>query len=83
VSTANSSPVFKKLANFLVQIYVPVWFANETKTIVDDESTHMLHLVQLSRQLTEDVKAAFDPVIQRNAYFAHPENLLLEVIADE
>ena len=43
----------------------------------------MWQMIQFSRYLTDPLKKVIDPVIQRNAYFAHPENLLLCMIADE
>lgn len=35
-----------------------------------------------ARYLPEDIKVVLDLVIQRNAYFAHPENLLLSMMTD-
>jgi len=37
----------------------------------------------LSRYLTDELKEIIDPVIQRNGYFGHPENILLSMITDE
>ena len=34
-------------------------------------------------QLPNEVKVVIDPVIKRNGYVAHPENLLLAMVADE
>lgn len=44
---------------------------------------HVLKLIALSRCLSSDVKKIIDPVIKRNAFFAHPENLLLAMLYDE
>jgi hypothetical protein len=40
-------------------------------------------MINVSQYLSEELKAIIDPVIQRNAYFVHPENLLLSMITDE
>jgi len=40
-------------------------------------------MIQLTRQLPNEVKAVINPVIMRNSYVAHPENLLLAMVADE
>jgi len=42
-----------------------------------------MQMIQLSREFSDQVKRVIDPVIQRNAYFAHTENLLLAMIADK
>ena len=43
----------------------------------------MFKLIQTSRYLPEHLLEIIDPVIQRNAFFAHPENLLLAMAMDE
>lgn len=37
--------------------------------------------IHFTRYLSDPLKKVLDPVIQRHAYFAHPENLLLCMIA--
>ena len=39
--------------------------------------------VSLSTGRTEGSQLVIDPVIQRNAYFGHPENILLAMLTDE
>jgi len=60
-----------------------VWFSIKTKPSCKDGSRHLWLTVHLSRSLPDEVKAVIDPVIQRNGYFAHPENILLAMITDE
>jgi len=40
-------------------------------------------MIKNSRYQTDELKAIVDPVIQRNSYFAHPENLLLSMMTDD
>lgn len=40
-------------------------------------------MIYKSRIFDSAIKNIIDPVIQRNGYFAHPENILLAMIADE
>lgn len=47
-----------------------------------DGSRHLFKLIELTRYLSTTLKAVIDPVIQRNSYFAHPENLLLAMMTD-
>jgi len=83
VSTKNPSASLKMLVAFVVQVYAPVWFAVKSKPSCKDGARHVWLMVHLSRSLPPEVKAVIDPIIQRNAYFAHPENLLLAMVTDE
>lgn len=83
ISTSNPTPNLHMLASFLVRVYVPVWFAIKSKPSCKDGARHIWLTVRLSRLLLPEVRSVIDPVIQRNAYFCHPENLLLAMLADE
>ena len=39
-------------------------------------------MITRSRYLSEQHKKIIDPVLRRNSYFAHPENVILAVITD-
>ena len=43
----------------------------------------MFKLVQKTRQLSDRIRKIIDLVIQRNAYFSHPESLLISIVLDE
>ncbi|GBP06283.1 Protein asteroid homolog 1 [Eumeta japonica] len=66
-----------------IPVYTPVWFQIKTHSSCKDGSRHLWKLIESSRFLSSELKAVIDPVIQRNAYFAHPENLLLAMLTDE
>jgi len=40
-------------------------------------------MIHLSHFLSNELKEIIDPVIQRNGYFGHPDNILLTKITDE
>ena len=40
-------------------------------------------MIIASRYLADDLKSVIDPVIERNDYFGHPENVLLAMIPDD
>ncbi|CAH1114255.1 unnamed protein product [Psylliodes chrysocephalus] len=40
-------------------------------------------MIRLSHYLNNELKAVIDPIIKRNAYFCHPENLLLTMLSDD
>jgi hypothetical protein len=43
----------------------------------------MWRTIHLSRYLPDELKHIIDPVLQRNGFFGHPENILLAMITDE
>ena len=55
--------------NYIVKVYATIWFEIKSKPSFTDGSHHPFRIV--------------DPVIQRNSYFAHPENLLIAMATDE
>src|SRR6218665_347637 len=60
-----------------------MWFGSKAKPSCKDGARHLLRSIQLSRYLSVEHTRIVDHVIQRNDYFAHPENLLLSMIKDD
>jgi len=60
-----------------------MWFAIKMNPSCKHGAKHVCDSIQRSRYLSADLKKVIDPVIQRNAYFAHPENILLSMITDD
>lgn len=82
VGTEQPSNELKTLAEFIVKVYAPVWFDIKIKSSCTEGPRHLFSLITRSRYLTPEIKAVIDPVIRRNAFFAHPENILLAMITD-
>ncbi|KAK0067238.1 hypothetical protein Bpfe_003336 [Biomphalaria pfeifferi] len=83
ISQQNPTHSLQMLATYIMQVYAPVWFAIKSKPSCVDGTKHIWLTVHLSRSLPTEVKNIIDPVIQRNAYFAHPENLLIAMVTDD
>ena len=56
---------------------------SQKKFSILDGPLHLLNMVGRSRYLRPELLEVVDKVIKRNAYFAHPENILLAMLADE
>lgn len=83
VATARPSANLKVLVSFVLKVYVPSWFAIKIKHSVVDGSKLLFEIVERSRYLPKKHRDVVDPVISSNAYFAHQENVLLSMLADE
>ena len=71
------------LVIYVVRVFAPLWFTIKGKPSCQDGARHVFQLIRKSRYLTQDLKNIVDPVIQRNSFFTHPENLLISMITDD
>jgi len=83
IATENPTEQLKHLSEFVVKVYARLWFCIKSKPSCKYGSLHVWEMIHYSRYLDDSLKKVIDPVIQRNAYFAHPDNLLLCMIADD
>lgn len=82
VATELPSEELKTLAIFIMKVYAPMWFAIKLNSSCKYGAVHLWKTISLSRYLPQHLKCIIDPVIQRNAFFGHPENILLAMVAD-
>ncbi|KAE8741305.1 hypothetical protein FOCC_FOCC013159 [Frankliniella occidentalis] len=82
VATASPSRNLKHIAEFIIKVYAPVWFAVKVDCKFYNASLHVWRKIRLSRYLPKKLKAIVDPVIERNAFALHPENLLVTMLRD-
>ena len=71
------------LVQFIMKVYVPVWFAVKCNPSVTQGAKHLFKMIKESRFLPKKFKVVIEKVIQHNGYFGHPENLLLSMINDD
>ena len=76
VSTLDPSYELKELVVFIIKVYAPMWFAIKIKPSSKDGGRHLFQAIAKSRYLSNDLHGVVDPVIQRDEYFSHPDNLL-------
>jgi hypothetical protein len=83
IGTVKPGENLKTLVKYIVRVYVPVWFEIKSSPRCTDGARHLWKLINYSRYLAGELREIVDAVIQRNAYFAHPENILLAMMSDE
>lgn len=66
-----------------MKVYAPMWFEIKKNHRCSDGAKNVWMTIKKSRFLPKEVKDIVDPVIQRNAFFAHPENLLIGMLEDK
>lgn len=82
VSTKEPSQSLRHLAEFVVKVYAPMWFLIKMEPSCSDGARHVWKMIKLVEYLPNDLKQLIRSVIQRNAFFLHPENLLLAMVTD-
>lgn len=83
VATKTQSASFKLLVEYVVKVYAPVWFRIKQNSSCVNGSSNLTELFRLSRYLNDDMKRIIDPIVQRNVYFGHPENILIAMLTKE
>lgn len=83
VGTTKPSSNLIVLVTFIQRVYAPSWFHIKINNKCIDGAKNLWYFIQASRYLQRKYRIIVDQAIQRNAYFAHPENILLAMIHDE
>src|SRR6218665_317466 len=71
VSDKKPSENLKTLVTYIIRIYAQMWFATKAHSSCKDGARHLHQMLVKSRYLSPKHKKIVDPVIHRNAYFAH------------
>ncbi|GBN38421.1 hypothetical protein AVEN_69397-1 [Araneus ventricosus] len=79
----NSRDEHKILVSFIPKSYMHAWFHIKKSKYFTNGPEHVFEVIKSSRFLPENLLKVIDPVIQRNAFFAHPGNVLLSMIVDK
>ena len=72
-----------KIVHFIMTNYGPMWFAIKLRPLITDAPKHLFLQTKLLQLLPEDVLNIVKPYVTRNAYNAHPENLLIAMLDDD
>jgi len=73
-----------ELTTFCLKIYFPTWFCIKKENKITDGAKKFFKLVERVRQFPSDkVRDISMKVLQRNAYFAHSENVILGMLTED
>lgn len=83
-ATENSpSENLRTLATFVMKVYVPMYFKVKYFNSVVYGSKLLGEFISSTQYLPQNLREIINNVVQNNAYFAHPENVLLTMLFDE
>ncbi|GBN88697.1 hypothetical protein AVEN_19754-1 [Araneus ventricosus] len=81
--SSDPSGNLKEIVGFILKSCMPLWFSIKKSKYFIDGPKHVFQAIQTTRYLSYELLQVVDPVMQRNAFFAHPENVLLAMLVDE
>ena len=82
ISSQVPSENLVRLVRFIMTVYVPCWFSIKKNCSIYQDPQNFFKMVENAQKCDEFTKSIVNPVLQRNSYFAHPENLLLAMLCD-
>ena len=83
VSFSSPSRNLKTLAEFCIKVYFPSWFDIKANHAISSGANNFFNMVQRVQKFpVSKVKKWATESLQRNAFFAHPENILLAMLCD-
>ena len=71
------------MVHFIVTNYAPMWFMIKSKPHIIFGPRHYFKQIELIKKLPKNVQSIVKENISRSAYHAHPENVLLSMLADD
>lgn len=83
VSTAEPSSSLIEIVRYIMTVYAPIWFKVKKNSSFTEGAKHFFEMMRLSQTLPKRCKTIINKVLHRNAFFAHPENILISMIHDK
>ena len=77
-----SSKSLKRITNFIVNFYGPLWFKIKCNSSCQSGARNLFYFLQLYQELDKADQSIILPVLKNNCYFAYPENILLAAVSD-
>ena len=66
-----------------MKAYNSIRFEIKANPYVTSGARHNFKTISLVKKQSDEVQKVVFPVLQRNAYFSHPENIFIATLADE
>lgn len=83
VTTVQPSKELYSLTHFIVCSYGPTWFSIKCRPRCTEGPKHLLKQIKQQNLLSSACRNITWPIVQRNAYWAHQENVLLSMLGDD
>ena len=83
MSTVRPTKALKEIISLLLMLYIPNYFHIKKNSHCQEGAKNFFNIIELSKDLCTGSRETVERVLQDNAYWAHPENILISMLADE
>ncbi|KAF0310017.1 Protein BANP [Amphibalanus amphitrite] len=82
IGTRSPTAELTELVEFLMGYYIPMWFHITANSACTSGALNVMRSIELLRKLPSGLHDVIGRMVQSNAYWAHPEAVLLAMVAD-
>lgn len=82
ISVEEPSNSLLSLTKFVVMVYATSWFRIKLHPNITQGPYHLWRMIKDSEYLPAELRAIVNKCLQRNAFFAHEENILMAMLFD-
>jgi hypothetical protein len=83
VGTTRPTKNLNILVKFILKVYALMWFEIKNEPSCTNGAPLLWKMTHLTNYLPTKLNVVVQEVIQRNAFYAHPENILVSMLTDE
>lgn len=83
IASSKPSKKLKDLVKFILTVYAPAWFNIKQNSSCTNGAVNLFNIIRSCRYLQGEQKMVVRRSIQHNAYYAHPENVILSMLFDK
>ncbi len=77
ISSPNPSKELIMITSFILTFYAPIWFHIKEHSSCIDGAKNFFFILQLLKDQPPQIQNVVRPVLKRNSFWAHPENIML------
>lgn len=82
VATLHPSTELNTIVFFIMRAYAPSWFRIKMNNKCVNGTGNLFNFIEFTRYLKPKYRKIVDESIQRNAFYGHPENILIAMLCD-
>ena len=83
ISTLDPSDIFIKIVKYVILVYAKEWFTIKNNPLCTDGTKNLFSIIKSIRDYDINMFNIVKNSLNRNSFFAHSENVLLAMLADE
>lgn len=83
IGTLKPSRNLVDIVTYIMKVYAPMWFRIKMNNKCVDAAKNLFHYIEAISYLKPVYRTVIEASIQRNGFYAHPENILIAMLQDD